>query len=167
MAKNTDINNKHDLAFLLFNYTDEVDGITKLQKLLFLLEEETDFNNVYSTISFDFEPYYYGPFSEDVYASVEFLVSLGAIKEVENEDVDDVRNEDDWGDHSGKCFVLTDMGREISQEISRSTDEDLEEEIERVVNEYVDMTLDELLEYVYNQYPEYAVESEIKQQVLE
>lgn len=167
MAKNDEITQQEDLAFLLFHYADEVGGITKLQKLLFLLQEETSFMGRYEEVSFDFKPYHYGPFSDEVYDAVEFLRYMGAIELLEEEDLDDLRDEEDWGELSGKRFVRTEKGEKMSDGVSDALDEDLDTEFGDVIDEYADMPLEDLLEYVYKQYPEYAVDSEIKDRVLD
>lgn len=51
-------------------------GVTRLQKLLFLVEKEGQVNLKDS----DFEPYKFGPFSRKVQDDIDFLVNLGYIE---------------------------------------------------------------------------------------
>ncbi|MBC9988405.1 DUF4065 domain-containing protein [Haloferax sp. AS1] len=166
MAKIDEINEETDLAFLLFNYADEVEGITRLQKLLFLLQEETEFKDVYENVEIEFKPYKYGPFSEQIYDELELLISMGAIREVEAERADHLRDENDTRGHSNKRFVLTDRGRTIAKEVNRQLEDDLEGQFAEVISEHVDMDLEDLLRYVYQQYEEYTTESEIKDEIM-
>jgi uncharacterized protein YwgA len=166
MTKIDEIDTESDLAFLLFNYADEVEGITRLQKLLFLLQEETEFTEIHEKVEIEFKPYKYGPFSEQVYDELEFLLSMDAIEEVEAEGADKYRDSEDDRDHTNKRFVLTDRGKTISEDVNRMLDEDVQDEFDEVIDEYLEMPLEDLLEYVYRQYPEYTTKSEIKEEIL-
>ncbi|WP_349253550.1 hypothetical protein [Halobacterium salinarum] len=80
--------------------------------------------------------------------------------------VDDIRNDDDQSQYSGKRFVMTEKGHKITEKLDDALDDDVESEIDEIVEEYADLELDELLEYVYSQYPEYTENSKIKDEVL-
>lgn len=167
MAKIDEIDREEDLAFLLFHYANDVEGITRLQKLLFLLEAETDFADIYEDISFEFEPYKYGPFSERVYDALEFLIAIGAVEAVETDgDFDAIRDSEDQGPYAGKTFTLTEKGKKISHELNDILEDETKQEFEAVVAEYNDLSLHDLLEYVYRQHREYTIESEIKDEIL-
>lgn len=168
MPKIDEINNEKDLAFLLFHYTDEVKGKTELQKLIFLLQEETEFGEQYENITFEFEPYKYGPFSQGVFDAMELLLSMGAIKAVDPDDHSEIiRNDTDPADpYAGKKFVLTERGEKMTNELNAALDDHLQVEFEDLVAEFTNMPNRELLEYVYKQYPEYTTESEIKDEIL-
>ena len=167
MAQIDTIDREKDLAFILFHHADSVEGITRLQKLFFLLQEETDFANVYEKATFEFEPYDYGPFSEGIYSALEFLVALDAVEQVSpDSEVDGVRDEEHQSQYAGKRFVMTEKGHKISKRFSDTVDDDIESEIEDVLDEYGDLELEELLEYVYKQYPDYTVNSKIKDEIL-
>jgi hypothetical protein len=66
-----------DLILLLLEanerllHKDAISGITRLEKLLFLLKNETDFEGIANF--FIFEPHNFGPFSKQVYEAVDFL----------------------------------------------------------------------------------------------
>jgi len=55
-------------------------GITRLEKLLFLVEKETDLAAEVDE-TFPFEPYHYGPYSQQVYDAVDMLESLQLLGE--------------------------------------------------------------------------------------
>lgn len=167
MVKINEINNDTDLAFLLFHHAEEIEGTTELQKLFFLLQEETDFDEVYEDVCFEFEPYKYGPFSEQIYDELELLIGWGVLEEVELDNVDEIREEEDRSSHAGMRFRLTEQGRKAAEEVNRTLDDEVETQFEEVVNKYADMENEELLEYVYNQYPQYTTKSLIREEILE
>lgn len=167
MAKIDTIDRETDLAFLLFHYAEEIEGTTELQKLLFLLEKETDFVDIYEDVTFDFQPYKYGPFSEQVYDELELLLALGAVKEVDDKiDYDGIKRDDDRSEYAGKKFVLTEKGEKMAREVNKALEDELEEEFLEIIEQYGDLDLEELLFYVYDQYSTYTTNSQIKEQVL-
>ena len=54
-----------------------LNGVTRLEKLLFLLQNETSFEGVADF--YKFKAYNFGPFSKEVYESVDFLEGCGFI----------------------------------------------------------------------------------------
>ena len=80
-----------------------VSGITRLQKLIFLLDQEQE---VRPEDGFDFEPYKAGPYSPKLYDDLELLENLGLIKSeaaaestiTETTDIRRVSFETSWGD---------------------------------------------------------------------
>jgi len=153
------IDRRTDVVFLLFLYAEEIAGVTKLQKLLFLIEQETDFFQAYKQdIAFKFAPYKMGPFSEHVYEELEFLLSLGAI---ESEPLDDSSTDLTDTDLSEKRFTITRKGEKIASELESQLKPEYQDELRELVREYNSLPLEELLKYVYTEYPDYAAESEI------
>src|SRR5262245_61588211 len=55
-----------------------ISGITRLEKLLFLLQNETDFEGI--ARFFVFEPHNFGPFSKEVYEAVDLLEGFELIQ---------------------------------------------------------------------------------------
>lgn len=174
MAKIDEIDRPTDAAILLFHLAGEVDGITKIQKLLYLIEEETSFGQKYEDeISFNFRPYKMGPFSPEVYEEVEFLLNIDAIEKLEGESTasenwEISRYDEEEGSEglSGKRFRITEKGRKIGEELANKLSIEEIDELKDKLNEYNDLTLTQLLEYVYTEYPKMTVESEIKNQVM-
>jgi uncharacterized protein YwgA len=168
MAKIDEIDRETDLAFLLFHYADDIEGTTELQKLLFLLEKETNFTDIYGDVTFDFQPYKYGPFSEQVYDELELLLALGALEEVEGEtDYDEIKSDNERSEYAGKKFVLTEKGEKMARQVNEALEDELEEEFLEVIEEYGELELEDLLFYVYDQYGTYTTNSTIKEQVLD
>ena len=174
MAKIDNIDRPTDAAFLLFHYAEEIKGITKVQKLLFLVENETRFGSKYSEdISFHFKPYKMGPFSAEVYSQVELLLSMNAI---EAEDAQGSPSEGyemkEWEPKSGseslshKKFITTRKGHRIGEALEEVIDKKTKNDLKKTVREYNSMPLRQLLEYVYKNYESMTEKSEIKEEVL-
>lgn len=76
---------------LLLLYVDDcssIRGRTRLQKMVFVFEEEILKQNGFDKLLsqnhqqslFDFKPHYYGPFSEKVLTNMEFFVNVGMVE---------------------------------------------------------------------------------------
>lgn len=160
------IDRRTDVVFLLFYYAGSIRGVTKVQKLLFLIEHETKFFEAYrDSVAFEFAPYKMGPFSEHVYEELLFLLQLEAIrtepiKTADYEPVDD-------GELINKEFTITRKGEKIASELDSLLEEEHRKELQQLAEDYGDMPLSELLHYVYTEYPSYAEQSEIKPEILE
>ncbi len=67
---------RRDLELLVIGADEDgLNGITRLQKLLFLLEREEGLTR--SGADFAFTPYKAGPYSSAIYDDLEFLENLG------------------------------------------------------------------------------------------
>jgi uncharacterized protein YwgA len=72
-----------DVAFILQLFSSvggAIEGRKRLQKLVFILKEERGI-----PFSFSFQPYFYGPYSEDLTDLIETLVSSQFLREEEEE----------------------------------------------------------------------------------
>jgi hypothetical protein len=165
MARIDEIDRRTDVVFILFYFAKRVRGVTKLQKLLFLVEQETEFFEEYEDdVAFNFAPYKMGPFSDEVYSELEFLLQLSAI---ESEPMDKPAGVGQADSALGnKEFQITSKGEKIAAQLVEVLEPEYAEELEELVAEYNSMELKELLRYVYSEYPDYAVESEIMDDVF-
>ena len=95
-----------------------IDGITRLEKLIFLVEHETDLRTLLTEHA-DFEAYNFGPFSGKVYQAVDTLVAAGLLED--SAELASSR-EDSWeaekvvgaqpaDPYATRNFALTDRGR--------------------------------------------------------
>ncbi|QEG17852.1 MULTISPECIES: Panacea domain-containing protein [Gimesia] len=168
-----------------------IGGITRLQKLLYLLEREENLTPTEN--GFDFSAYKAGPYSSKLYDDLEFLENLGFVEsevtadatlgeaaEVElldfeellgdgaensnDEAVDGIAAADAFEE---RRFKITDEGTQRIQSLLESEEyKPLSEGIRRVKRKYGTYSLSDLLYYVYEKYPDMTVESEIKDQVF-
>lgn len=164
--------------------TGELGGITRLQKLLFLLEKEAGIK--LDENGFDFSAYKAGPYSSKLYDDLEFLENLGFLNseivgeatEEESAEVDALNFEDlispeideevGYADaYVERSFNLTPKGKEKIEILIKNGDySPIIDGIRRIKSKYGNYSLSDLLYYVYSKYPEMTVESEIKDRVL-
>ena len=162
MPRIDQIDRRTDVVFILFHHGESIHGITKLQKLLFLIEEETEFFEEYKDdLAFEFNAHKMGPFSKHVYEEIRFLQQLNAIETEsmggENEGENDLTN---------KIFHITSKGEKIASELANQLEPEHDNELAELVENYNEMDLRELLNYVYTEYPSFTTESEIKDEIL-
>ena len=157
-----------------------INGITRLQKLLFLLEKEEPLAK--TTSGYKFQAYKAGPYSPALYDDLEFLENLGFIKsessgtatDEEAADMDftfeelmedeDIKTADVYDE---KRFTLTEEGQKKVKSLMESKEfAPIVEGIRKIKSKYGNYSLDDLLYYVYTKYPEMTTESEIKEHVL-
>ncbi len=186
------------ILLLLADISQPVVGTTRLQKLLFLIEHETNLN--IEGERFDFKPYLYGPASNKIYDDLNFLENLGYIERsgeeqfiknlnlndienynaemflsshktqnvsnntdnIENEldnEIDKIENELDKDDLT--VYRLTEKGMNYLKERELSITKE-KKSVQKILSTYGKKSLINLLQYVYSKYPEYTVESTIK-----
>jgi len=167
--------------------SDTLGGITRLQKLLFLLEKE---GGVAPTDDgFQFTAYKAGPYSSKVYDDLEFLENLGLLEstvtaeatDAEKVEIDQLSFDDLMGDGAApdgdgyrtpdsfeeRQFRLTSQGVEKVRELIDSGDySPIVTEIRRIKSTYAHYSLIDLLRHVYTAYPEMTQASEILDKVL-
>lgn len=161
MPRIDQIDRRTDVVFILFYHAGSIRGITKLQKLLFLVEEETEFFEQYGDkLAFEFAAHKMGPFSEHVYEEIRFLQQLQAI---ETEPMEGGPHDEGL---TNKVFHITQKGEKIASELSNQLETKYDEELKSLVERYNPMELRDLLRYVYKEYPAFTIESEIKGKIL-
>jgi uncharacterized protein YwgA len=147
-----------------------LDGITRLEKLLFLVDKETDVPHDVD-VPFPFRPYNYGPYSREVYEAVELLEEARLVEEervLEGNTLDEMEEASTvTAEREGveRRFRLTDHGRLVAGLLARQHP-DAAQKIADVKRSYAGMPLQQLIRYVYRKYPEYAEQSKIRDQVL-
>lgn len=167
--------------------SDSINGITRFQKLLFLLEREADLKP--EGDGFQFEPWKAGPYSAGLYDDLELLDNLGYIQsevsgeitDAEASEVDLLDFEELMGDeaeisdeltpspdaYEERRFRLTERGRQkVIELLSREGFAELVGRIRRIKSKYSHYSLGDLLYHVYTKYPDMTTESEIKDKVL-
>jgi uncharacterized protein YwgA len=169
----------------------EIGGITRLQKLLFLLEREEGLAPTGS--GFEFTAYKAGPYSATLYDDLEFLENLGLLQsevaaeatDAEAAEVDLLDIEELLGESSSSTgaeavdrfaaadayeerrFSLSEKGlARVKTLLDKDELQPVVEGIRKVKSRFGSHSLNDLLYYVYTKYPEMAVESEIKDKVL-
>lgn len=152
-----------------------VDGVTRLEKLLFLLQEEEPFKRFAAEVEkpFTFEPYHYGPYSKQVYDAVDFLKSMQLLRErrvdvstgldLSEESavfgLEDISEEDL---NVERQFTLTDDGKAVAKLLSTRISDPGKELLTELKDRFGRMPLRQLLRYVYSNHPDYAEKSRIR-----
>lgn len=139
-----------------------VAGITRLEKMMFLLQKETGFSGKLQN-KFNFEPWKFGPFSKEIYADLDLLASLGLVdaeertlpsyvEHTEREEYSRLIEDDE--EIVEKTFALTDRGCKVSEKLRAFVSDKDWQEIEGLTKRFEKVPLTRLIQYVYHRYPE-------------
>lgn len=126
---------------------DAVEGITRLQKLVFRTQ-----NDIMNSDQYEFEPHDYGPFSKELYNDVDNLVEEDYIKCEIKETSNGNRK---------KVYSITDEGERILERFSGRELERRFDEIRDLKQRDNDKPLLELLSEIYTEHPEMAKNSKL------
>ncbi|MFY9716466.1 MAG: hypothetical protein WAK40_00815 [Thermoplasmata archaeon] len=146
------------LLLLLFapgetgDYSEPITGKTRLMKEAFLLDHEGSSDEPLVHPG-PFIPYKYGPFSVKVATALDDLSNMGLVLPSK-------------GDESTITFVLSAEGRKEAGELWAQMPPDAKRDLLVVKSSYNRQPLTSLLHYVYSKYPEYTVESELREQLV-
>jgi len=144
-------------------------GITRLQKLLFLLWKEGGFHEIIPNL-YNFKAYDFGPCVDDLYDDLDFAEDIGliSVEEVPSGNEYEGGDEDaflaDFGfklvkRSTRRDFRLTDTGMQAAKELYDNLDEQQRERLNHVKRRYNSMPFFDLLRYVYRKYPAFAKKS--------
>lgn len=150
----------------------ELNGITRLQKLLYLSEQETPImGDVVG--GFDFVAYNYGPFSKQIHEGVDLLERLGLVRETRvfqptsYDEMEEyaVAAEPAEPEGTERRFHLSEKGTVVANILAQKHPRAFAQ-VAQIKQRYGRMPLRQLLQYVYATYPPSAENSVIKGQVL-
>jgi Mn-dependent DtxR family transcriptional regulator len=136
---------------LLLHLANEIKGITRFMKYLFLMKKEYEINNEYNFI-----PYSHGPCSFEVFEDLEKLERMGLI-EIEKK-IHEPKIAGDW--QIVKKFKLTEKGKEVAEKIYNELDNVTKVKLNELIERFGKYTFAGLLRYVYEKYPEECKEVE-------
>jgi len=160
-------------------------GITRLQKLVFLLSQSPEYAELVRTglaPEVRFEPYRMGPFTPEIYQAIDVLVDFrpnlitadrGTRERADDVELDRYIDEVDLDrsepavstDPRPTTFALTEEGRQVARVLANEAPQPLVDALRRVIGEYGGLSLTELLRRVYKAYPSMTVRSEIRSQL--
>lgn len=154
---------------------DRIEGITRLEKLVFLLERETDIGELLTEPT-GFEANKFGPFSAKIYQEIEALAAYKLIEDFaemssspddtwEIEEVVGTRQADPYATRNLK---LTPKGRKYYESLIDDLPASTEEMLEEFKARFANLPLRQLIRYVYKtkSYESFLTESVIKDQIL-
>ena len=158
-----------------------VRGITRLDKLMFLLSRLDEFGALFKD-DYDFIPYNFGPFATELLDDIEALKSEGLIQvkeespnsasqtrdaETSDEETGEFpEDEVSWDLYKHETYSLSELGLRIARKIFDDATADQRSAVERVKQHFNGKSLTGLLRYVYRTYPKYASESVIRRKIL-
>ncbi len=139
-----------------------VASVTRLEKMVFLLQKETAFSGKDRIHEFKFEPWKFGPFSREIYEDLDLLASLdlveAKVQELPSyaEYTEQGRLIDSEADEPvvQKAFSLTERGRRVAEKLKALLSERDWAEIAQLKRRFEKVPLTRLIQYVYQKYPE-------------
>lgn len=138
------------LALLKANDGEEVDGRTRMQKLVFLMQNEFDDAESRLPDTYTYVPYDYGPFARGLYDDLDRLKAKRVIEE------DPIEMPD------GTIKYDYRLGENAEEYLSNIPDQKFKDALEiakKIKSDFNDEELPSLIDYVYNNYPDYAENS--------
>jgi uncharacterized protein YwgA len=172
---------REDILLLLLDANERLfkrpsfNGVTRLEKMVFLLGFEEKVPEVEQL--FSFRAYKFGPYSKALYEASEFLQSTELVRvenrpyysyflaEEQKEFERDIEPEEDSQDISTaqeRLFILTDTGRTLARKLRAVWAEEYPsylKKIDDVVRKYGDLPLNQIIRYVYRRFPKMAERS--------
>lgn len=149
-----------------------VAGITRLQKLVFLLKQgEGPEAIVESASEFVYKPFKMGPFSQELYRDLDVLKSLGLLRTRKLEylitdDDDDADADDESGPQErvveSTLFELSERGVRAGRDLFDGLKRRDREGLVEFKTFFNAIPLRQLLIFVYQKYPKYTTESTIR-----
>ena len=186
MGESLRVENSMDLLITLLYapgktcVAEPVEGITRLQKLMFLLQQEEKFSPkdlVALAKEYEYEAYKMGPYARRLNQDLEELESAGIVV-TERLDYwlsDDMDSPPEGGVHfdspasskkriqSSKFRLSDDLGHPIGEELWESLTEKQREELSEFKEFFNSLSLRQLLIFTYERFPKYTSESTIKE----
>jgi hypothetical protein len=150
-----------------------LDGVTRLEKLVFLVERETPVRSWVTEMA-DFRSHKFGPFSAKIYKAAEALAAYGLLEDSARESDSE---EDRWeavnvlgaeleDPYTTRTFQLTERGMRYYAALIELLPPDAEEVLRKFKERFATLSLRQLVRYVYERYPDFTDKSEIRDQIL-
>ncbi|QCS43603.1 type II toxin-antitoxin system antitoxin SocA domain-containing protein [Natrinema versiforme] len=141
------------LALMYAGDGEPIEGRTRLQKLVFLMQKrlEEAGEDPLQSDDYEFVPYDYGPFSKELYDDLDETIARGMVED----------REEDLGEDKVKYdYEIQDQGKQwVGDQLSKEEAQRILELAEEIKDEYGDVYLSDLIDEVYSRYPKYAENS--------
>lgn len=157
-----------------------IDGITRLQKLMFLLQQGVGPKQlVVDAEAYGFRPYKMGPYAPQIVRDLEELKAAGIVASTRLEymlpdDTDEgtasLADPDELIERtrrveSYRYFLTDDLGKQVGDELWRSLTPTQRDDLVRFKSFFNSLSLRQLLIFTYERFPDYTTESTIKGQL--
>lgn len=139
--------------------------------------KETEIGKRFSE-ELSFQAYKYGPFSSELYDSIDFLKEMELIDikhqkyDALTQKIEELEYEEDYESAEEEfepdtidVFELGNVGKAMAEDIFNQLDESQKNELEDIKKTVNSLPYLELIRFVYKKYPDYAKVSEIKEKV--
>lgn len=141
------------LALMYAGDGEPIEGRTRLQKLVFLMQkrlEETGEDPLQSD-DYEFIAYDYGPFAKELYDDLDDTIERNMVES---------EQEPTGEDKDKYVYEIQDEGNQwVEDQLSKEEAQCILELAEDIKDEYGDVYLSELIDEVYSRYPKYAENS--------
>ena len=148
-------------------------GITRLEKMIFLLMQEHGMNTWLKNDVPQFIPYKLGPYSREVYAAIDFLSSYGLIEDslsTGRSSLDSMESiltiDPGLMPYEERRFRLTEDGQAVAKALRSQSSEETLAALTECYQQFGQMPLPSLLRHVYQAYPDYTGRSIIKDDII-
>ena len=149
-----------------------IDGITRLEKLIFLIEKER--RPAWLTEDAGFVSHNFGPFSAKIYTAVDTLVAAGLLKDSgslgeSTEDAWETTNiigSPPSDPYATRNFELTERGRRYYKALLQDLPQGVEQDLSEFKARFGGLPLRQLIRYVYERHPDFTDKSIIRDDVL-
>ncbi|PKL49430.1 MAG: hypothetical protein CVV39_02915 [Planctomycetes bacterium HGW-Planctomycetes-1] len=187
MSQPLNVENSLDLLLVLLyapgqekKECEPIDGITRLQKLIFLLNQGKGPSSLVKIAKeYSFEAYKMGPYTDSLREDLDTLISLGLVgtkrlNYMISDDRDDLDYDIDDPDYKqgekrkrieSQRFYLTENGKVAGSELWHNLTSKDRDALKEFKTFFCTLTLRQLLIFVYDQFPKFTVKSEIKKQL--
>lgn len=153
-----------------------INGITRLQKLVFLLNQgEGPETVVAAAQAFEYQAFKMGPFTKQLYQDLDVLTSLGLVRtskleylitdDRDPDEISDVATRDGKRVVESTRYALTPKGLEVGSDLFAGLKKRDREGLEKFKKFFNSIPLRQLLIFVYQRYPDFTTESEIREQL--
>jgi hypothetical protein len=150
-----------------------IEGITRLEKLLFLMEMETEATSWLKEKA-DFSADNFGPFSSKAYQEIETLTSYGLITDSAtlSESAEDswesehIIGETPSEPYATRNFALTEKGERYYRKLLEMLPPEAEAVVSELKRRFGSIPLRRLIRYVYQRYPAFTENSIIRDEIL-
>lgn len=158
-----------------------IKGITRLEKLIYLLDQEGGFHKYVS--DYQFEPYDFGPFSNELWDDIETLKDESLVEtqrvssryfvevsdgekalEEENEFTENVTEPSK--EKEIEIYSLSETGERVAEQLFNELTPEEQHVLENIKKEFNSISLFELIRYVYLKYPKSTTHSRIREKIL-
>lgn len=152
---------------------DRLSGVTRLEKLIFLMERETPIGSRLTERA-EFVAHNFGPFSQRIYQAIDLLSTAGLLTDSASmaaSDEDSWETEEIIGDepdarYTTRDFELTDLGKQYYHALIEELPRDTEDIVAALKAKFAGLSLRQLIRYVYTRYPQLTEKSQIRDQIL-